>query len=229
MTASRLFLSSLLATAPLLSFAQADAAAPTPRYYVGLAAYSSTYQPLSRNAYRGGTRVPFQVVAGYQLRPRLAVQLGVAYSGLSYKYSNAGSYSSPGSANTSYDYRVQNKERNTSVTLLARYTLTRKPAHRLQVDVLGGVTMEVQQYAYSSINIDTDSSQVVTYRYAESGTNWAYLVTAGPSVRYRFGRHLEALLDFTLSHDFDRSHRPYSSVFTGATALGLRYRFGGLR
>jgi hypothetical protein len=163
------------------------------------------------------------------MRPRLAVQLGVAYSGLSYSYANAGSYASPGAPGTSYDYRVHNKERNTSVALLARYTLTRNAAHRLQVDVLGGVTMEVQHYAYSIINIDTDSSQVVTYRYADSATNWAYLLTAGPSVRYRFGRHLEALLDFTLSHDFDRSHRPYSSALTGATALGLRYRFGGLR
>jgi hypothetical protein len=58
MVLSRLFLSGLLATAPLLSFAQA-ATAPTPRYYVGLTAYSSAYQSLSSNAYRGGTHVPF--------------------------------------------------------------------------------------------------------------------------------------------------------------------------
>jgi hypothetical protein len=230
MISRQLTLGSLLATAPLFALAQAVGPAPTPRYYVGLAAYSSAYQGLEGNAFRGGPRIPVQVAAGYQLRPRLAVQLGVAYSGVSYSTFGISRYfiTQGAPAGVYFDYSSQRKERNTSVALLARYTLTRQPAHRLQVDVLGGATMEVEHYAYSSVN--TDSLRVpVTSRYAENGTNWAYLVTAGPSVRYRFGRHLEALLDFTLSYDFDRSHRPYSSLLTGATALGLRYRFGGLR
>jgi hypothetical protein len=57
------------------------------------------------------------------------------------------------------------------------------------------------------------------------GTAWASLLTAGPSMRHRFGPHLEALLDFTLNYEVNRN-RPYSSTLTGATALGLRYRFG---
>lgn len=223
-------LASLLAATPLLSSAQATAEAPTPRYYVGLAAYSSAYQGLGGNAYRGGPRIPVQVTAGYQLRPRLAVQVGVAYSGISYSTFGISRYfpSQGYPAGVYFDYSNKSKERNTSVALLARYTLTRQPAHRLQVDVLGGATLEVQHYAYSTVS--SDSSRVpVVYRYDESGTNLAYLVTAGPSVRYRFGRHLDAVLDFTLNYDFDHSHRPNSSVLTGATALGLRYRFGGLR
>jgi len=91
-----LILSSLLATAPLFSCAQAAAEAASPRYQVGLTAYSSAYQPLGGSAYRG-IHVPVQVVAGYQLRPRLAVQLGVAYSSISYSSFGVGRYlSAPG-------------------------------------------------------------------------------------------------------------------------------------
>lgn len=219
------FLASLLVLAPRLSPAQPTEPAPVPRYYLGLAAYSSAYQPLGGGAYRG-IRVPVQVVAGYQLRPRLAVQLGVAYSGTSYSSFNAGRYvRTAGSAGVYYDYTHQSTVRNTSAALLARYTLTRQPAHRFQADLLGGITLENSRYTYH--DIDTDSSQVpITSRYDESGTNWATLLTAGPSVRYRFGSHLEALLDFTLSYDINRDHHLYRSELTGAMALGLRYRFG---
>jgi len=219
-----LFLSA--AGSPLAGRAQDPAPVPAPRYYVGVAAYSSAYQPLS-GGYQG-TRLPFQLTAGYQLRPRLALQLGVAYSGVSSSYFNASHYfPNPGAPGVYFDYDIHSTERNTSLALLARYTLTRQAAHRLQVDLLGGLTLEAGYYTYNSLH--TDSSQVpVTRRFDQSGTDWSYLLTAGPSVRYRLGRHLEALLDFTLNHDFNSDHRPHSSVLTGATALGLRYRFGGL-
>lgn len=228
MISRKLLMASLLATPPLLGFAQAEVAAPAPRYYVGLAAYSSAYQPLGGGAFRS-TRLPAQLMAGYQLRPRLAVQLSGAYSGVSSSHFSVGRYlSAPGVPGAYFDYDIRSTERNTSLALLARYTLTRQPARRLQVDMLGGATLEASHYTYTSIS--TDSSRApYTHRYDEGGTNWAYLLTAGPSVRYRLGRHLEALLDFTLSHDLNPSHRPNSSPLTGATALGLRYRFGGRR
>ena len=221
-----LSLASLLATSPLLGLAQATDLAPAPRYYVGLAAYSSAYQPLGGSAYRS-TRLPFQVVAGYQVRPRLAVQLGVAYSstsassfGISRYYPTTGP-----TRGVYFDYANQSSAHNASLALLARYTLTRQPAHRLQADLLGGITLEASRYDFSYVN--SDSSQVpVTNRYEGRGTDWAALLTAGPSVRYRFGRHLEALLDFTLNYDISRAHHLNTSEVTGATALGLRYRFG---
>jgi len=219
-------LASLLALAPRLSPAQPTEPAPVPRYYLGLAAYSSAYQPLGGGAYRNA-RIPVQVVAGYQLRPRLAVQLGVAYSGASYSYFGISRYyTNPGPARGVYfDYASEGRERNTSLALLARYTLTRRPGRRLQVDALGGLTAEASHYNFSRVY--TDSSQVpITSRYESQGTDWGLLLTAGPSVRYRLGRHLEALLDFTLNFNLQRSNLPESSVLTGATALGLRYRFG---
>ncbi|MDQ2794220.1 MAG: hypothetical protein M3Y12_09455, partial [Bacteroidota bacterium] len=87
---SFLALSGLLAAAAFPARAQTAPAAPAalpglaaPRFFVGLAAYSSYYQPLGglSLANRSSVRVPLQLVAGYQLRPRLAVQVGVAYSG----------------------------------------------------------------------------------------------------------------------------------------------------
>jgi len=222
---SRLSLASLLALSPLLSRAQA--ADKAPRYYVGLAAYSSAYQKLGGGAYQS-TRLPFQVAVGYQLRPRLAVQLGVAYSQQSYDYSFNGNYSpGVGLPDVYSGFRSQGTEHTMSGALLARYTLTRQPAHRLQADVLGGFTVVANRYSASLLQ--TDSSRTpATIRYAHSGTDFSYLLTAGASVRYRLGQRLEALLDFTLNYDIDREHHAAvnTSEVTGATALGLRYRFG---
>jgi hypothetical protein len=196
MLSCQFILGSLLLAAPLTGFAQTTA--PVPRYYVGLAAYSSGYQPLGGNYY-SGTRLPFQLTAGYQLRPRLAVQVGVAYSGGSYSYFNAGRYyTSAGAAASPYSYyefQGRNQERNTSVALLARYTLTRQPQHRFQADLLGGVTLERERYNALSTRTFSDSTRtnVVTTNSDDTVRSNDILLTAGASARYRFGRHLEAV------------------------------------
>jgi hypothetical protein len=225
MLSPRLLLPGLVALLPALGHAQAPAL-PVPRYYVGLAAYSSAYQQLGGGVYRT-TRLPFQVSAGYQVRPRLAVQLGVAYSSASYDNSGSGRYFPYlGPAGGVYqDYSYRGADRSTSLALLARYTLTRHLGQRVQVDALGGVTVEASHYTLT--NAYSDSSQVpVTHRYEGRGTDWGVLLTAGPSVRCRLAQHVDALLDFTLNYNLNRGNSPGSSLLTGATALGLRYRFG---
>ena len=225
MLSPRLLFPGLLALLPALGHAQA-AEPPVPRYYVGLAAYSSAYQPLGGGIYRS-TRLPFQVSVGYQVRPRLAVQLGVAYSSSSADYSNVGRYyPAAGPAGGVYvGYSSQSTDRSTSLALLARYTLTRHLGQRVQVDALGGVTVQASRYTLA--NTYSDSSQVpVRQRYEGRGTDWGVLLTAGPSVRCRLSSHFDALLDFTLNYDLNRGNSPESSLLTGATALGLRYRFG---
>jgi hypothetical protein len=79
----------LAASLPALAQTTPDAA---PRFYVGLGAYSSYYQALGglSQASRSSVRLPLQFVAGYQLRPRLAVQVGVAYSGTTNDYAYEG-------------------------------------------------------------------------------------------------------------------------------------------
>ncbi|HET9502882.1 MAG TPA: outer membrane beta-barrel protein [Hymenobacter sp.] len=222
-------LGGFLLAAPLAGFAQATSPIP-PRYYVGLAAYTSSYQPLGGN-YFSGTRIPLQLTAGYQLRPRLAVQVGVAYSGLSYSYFNAGRYYTTSGAAASpyayYEFQGRNQERNTSVALLARYTLTRKPQHRFQADLLGGFTLERERFNRLSTQTYSDSTRanVITENSDDTFRRNNLLLTGGASARYRFGRHLEAVLDFTISQSLTDSRNTYSRL-TSATALGLRYRFG---
>ena len=226
MNSFRFTLSGWLVAAPLLGLAQATVPAPTPRYYVGLALYSSAYQPLGGGGYRP-TTVPVQVTAGYQLRPRLAVQLGVAYSGASSSYSTDRQYfPNPGSPSAYYEYNSHSSVHKASVALLARYRLARQLSHRLQADLLGGLTLEANRYSFSSVESDSSRSPV-TDNYDTKGTApLAYLLTAGPSVRCRLGRHLEAVLDFTLNYNLRRGSYYATTGLTGATALGLRYRFG---
>jgi hypothetical protein len=216
----------LLLSLPLASRAQSAEALP--RYYVGLSAYSGTYQVLGGN-YLEGTTVPVQLTVGYQLRPRLAVQLGAAYSGNSYDYAGTGRYySSPAylAPFFYYDYADHTTRRNTSVALLARYTLTRQPAHHLQFDLLGGVGLEVQKYNYSEVRTDSDSARTVSKtNYSDRRyTGKEVLLMAGIGTRYRFGQRLEAVLDVTFGKSLWGELT--NSRLTSTTALGLRYRFG---
>ncbi len=215
----------LLLSLPLLGRAQ-TADAP-PRYYVGLSAYSSDFQPLG-GTYYGGTTVPVQLTVGYQLRPRLAVQLGVAYSGNSRTYTNDGPYgiyTAAGSPAYFATYSGRTSWRSASAGLLARYTLTRQPTHRVQFDALGGLTLDYDRTNYANTRTDTDNMQTViaTTAYDEHVSRTNLLLTGGLSTRYCFGQRLEAVLDVTLSRSFLRGQ--YSGL-PGSTALGLRYRFG---
>ena len=124
-----------------------------------------------------------------------------------------------------FNYLAHNAQRSTSVRGLARYTLTRQSAHHMQFDVLGGFTLDYQRTHYTSSSTDTDSLQTViaTKEYDERYHHTNFLLTGGLSTRYHFGRHLEVVLDVTLSRSFLRGE---FSGFPGSTALGLRYRFG---
>ncbi|WP_046245043.1 outer membrane beta-barrel protein [Hymenobacter terrenus] len=217
----------LLLGAPLASIAQTPDPAPLPRFYIGLAAYNSYYQQLGKNAYRGsGSRVPVQLTAGYQWRPRLAVQLGVAYSGVSSEHLLARyNYSSTGAQPTYYQIDGKATERNTSFSLLGRYTLTRKLNHRLQFDLLGGFTLEHRIYRTRGIAIDSAQNNQVNTPYDYRTSFNTALVTAGPSVRYRFGEHFELQYDLTFNTRLN-SGNYYHEGITTSNSLGLRYRFG---
>jgi hypothetical protein len=214
----------LLLSLPSAGSAQGVAPTPTPRYYVGLAAYSSKYQYVGGNSFRE-LRVPVQVTAGYQFQPQLAVQLGVAYSQSTFDYSKQESASyPPGSFIVADKYFGKSIWRHTSVSVLGRYTLTRPSAHRLQADVLGGVTLEKERqttaYQYTTIDstnaVHSSSQTMYGYTYA------IWLLTAGLSTRYRVSQHLEAVLDATLNARLGSLTSPPSL----SGALGLRYRFG---
>jgi hypothetical protein len=233
MPISRLVLCSWLLGAPLLSHAQSAEPAPYSRYYVGLAAYSSYYQKLGGDGYRA-TRVPLQLTAGYQWRPRLAVQAGIAYSGASHSYFSVGrtypnpGYPKPGVQGSYYDYNGRSTGRNASVSLLARYTLTRKPAHRMQFDLLGGFTWEHSSYRDYGSRADSVQSSLVVSAYDDRSNANRLLLSIGPSVRYRFGQHLELFYDLLFNKRLTSVSYQYYEIggITSSSALGLRYRFG---
>jgi len=229
MRSLRLALGGLLATSPLLGLSQT--ASPYPRYYVGVAAYASNYQPF-RSSYLG-LQLPVQATVGYQLRPRLAVQASVAYSSNARSYFGVNKYYTGSAAAASpyayYEFSGTDTQHSTQVDLMARYTLTRQAAHRFQVDLLGGLSLLRRRFISASTRTDIDSTQTIKVT-TVGAANDAYhdlLVTAGVSTRYRFGQHLEAVLDITFDQRLTNGNTFGS--FGNATALGLRYRFGGLR
>lgn len=222
MSYSRLALGLLLAP-PLHSFAQPPDAAPAHRFYVGLAAYHSNYQNLgSWRQGDAGFRLPVQLTAGYQLRPRLALELGVAYSGRTTTYAYEGYYYNSSIAPANYQYRNTTTERTTSVAALARYTLTRRPTHRLQVDVLGGGTLLHRNYYSRGFQGDDLSGSFQTTPFAQRGSFNDVLLTGGLGLRYRLSPRFALNFDLTTNYNLSNSYHG----FTGSAALGLRYRFG---
>ncbi len=233
MSLLRLVPGALLLAAPLLGHAQAPTPAPAtpaaaPRYYVGLAAYHSNFQNLA--SWRQGDtgfRVPVQLTAGYQLRPRLALELGVAYSGRTVRYAQNYTYDANGTF-AAYQYSHATTGHLVSVSALARYGLTRRPARRLQVDALGGLTLVHGNFYNRGFEGNNNSGTFETRFFDEHYTYNTLLLTAGLGLRYRLTSRAELNLDLATNHNL-RGLPIYGgglAGFTGSTALGLRYRLG---
>lgn len=222
-----LTLSSLLLSLPFSSQAQDGQPVSAPKFYVGFAAYSGPYQNFSTtHRYRDNINIPVQATLGYQWRPRLAVQLGLTYSGYKnrfeyeYDYTNIDNYKIHYKGNTVTTIRTFN------TALLMRYTLTRKPAHHFQFDVLGGLTL-----LHQGVRVTGNE----TYSYADYPQSPSTIIdrndshpynrldaTLGPEFRYRFGQRLEAVSDILFILPITGTYRTLDS----SVALGLRYHFG---
>ncbi len=231
MSLLRLLPGALLLATPLLGHAQtAPATTPAPRYYVGLAAYTSYYQSVAGSGRQGdsGFPVPVQLTAGYQLRPRLALELGVAYSGHTGTLVNTFSYvdfntGAPANAQSTLTIR----RRRVSASVLARYTLTREPAKRLQFDALGGFTLLHDSYQYRGSQSTDLSGSLQTFPVDRRRAFNDLLLTAGLGVRYRLAPRLDLNFDFTANRNLTNpDYSNYLGGLTGSAALGLRYRFG---
>lgn len=210
----------LLVSTPLLSVAQSSPvapadAAPAHRFYVGLSAYTSQHETWgSRNGQP--FTYPVQVTVGYQLRPRLALQLSAVSAGTSSSFSSV----LPQANGTLVPYTRTADNRSTSISALARYTLTRNPANRLQVDGLGGFTLHHYSFDGKGAYLDSNApTGIATYDQHSRTTD--VLLTGGVSVRYRLSSRFEAVVDGTLSTSL-RAARD----LTPAGAVGVRYNFG---
>jgi hypothetical protein len=204
-----------LLSTPLLSLAQTTEP-ETPRYYIGVSAFTNFSQRLSRELDKS-TVPPLQLTLGYQLNPRWAVQISGAYS------------HSPGhsSVETSMDVDLNpiesyhNDYRNTALTItaLGRYTLTRVLNHRFQLDALGGVTLDYETHQGKGFSSDFISGERIPFDRQSHTIHKA--LSVGPSFRYRLFSGLEAVGEGTVNMDL-RAPR----VVTTSGAIGLRYRFG---
>ncbi|MGY3087796.1 hypothetical protein ACVWYF_000822 [Hymenobacter sp. UYAg731] len=201
-----------------------------PRFYIGLGAYSSYYQLLGgQSGYDTPVRLPVQLVAGYRLRPRLAVQVGVAYSGNTAHFANVGLAYNPTSPTrgTYFHEYATSTLRNASVAVLARYTLTRNPAHRVQFDALGGFTLEHSSGFERGTRADSLGGALIVNPYSSRAARNTLLLTAGLGTRVRLSQHFELTYDFTLNKALTSdSPTGHFQGLTSSSALGLRYRFG---
>ncbi|MBO0357822.1 hypothetical protein J0X19_07680 [Hymenobacter sp. BT186] len=201
---------------PLLSCAQSTPVsanpAPAHRFYVGVGAYTSKHEYWGSRDGLPSTH-PIQVTIGYQLQPRLALQV----SGVTAATKGASSGVVPQPNGTVLPYSQTYGNRSTSISLLGRYTLTRTPSHRLQVDGLGGFTL----HHYSFDGTGSYPANFPGGDYDLHSRDTDLLLTIGASVRYRLSSRLEAVADGTVSTSL-RALRD----LTPAGTVGLRYNFG---
>jgi hypothetical protein len=230
MITSRLILSSLLLGLPFISLAQDSPSIPVPKFYAGLAMYSGSYHSLGRSKAPASIstsststyQLPVQATLGYQLRPRLAVQFGLVYSSRKNDYTSTNEYVDTNSNTILFNSNGRSTLRHYTASLQARYTLTRKPDHRFQIDVVGGLAYDHQYYRgvvseeYTNVSQGTSTSANYdnTFPYNEAS------IIIGPSLRYRFGQRLDIVYDLLLNQPLTRQSN------AGSMALGIRYRFG---
>ncbi|SFP70796.1 outer membrane beta-barrel protein [Hymenobacter arizonensis] len=233
----QLALGGLLLAAALPALAQTTPeTTATPRFYVGLGAYNSYYQQIGNQllSQDGSFRMPVQLTAGYLLRPRLTLQLGVAYSGSTARYGQSTQFIGGAAGPNSSYYTLDGDytQRQTSVSGLARYTLTANPSRRLQFDALGGFTLESRNiHSRGTQTTYITGSPTNASDFAFRRTQNTLLATGGVGVRYRVSSRFELTYDFLVSkaltgQQYEGLNNPNKDVFTGSQALGLRYRFG---
>ena len=159
---------------------------------------------------------PVQFTLGYQLRPRLALQL----SGVSAATKGSTTDFVTQARGMELPYSRTYANRSSSLSALARYTLVGEPAQRLHVDGLGGFTLH--RATFDGTGSYPDSNAPGGYGgYDLHSRENDLLLTGGVSVRYRLCTHFEAVADGTVS----ASLRAMRDV-TPAVAVELRYNFG---
>lgn len=215
-----LFTAILLSWLGCTAFAQAPAKATFPKFYGGVSYFVGNYRvPYPRlGSYDEGLE-SVSLTAGYQFTSKLAVQASWAkghdFLASTMTFHNAaGKFT--GSTAATYDHWI------TTVPLLLRYTGTQRLQHRIQFDILGGLTLLRSSYRY--VSHDVDSLQIPhDSEKAEQTTQAAF--TVGLGIRYRLGQHLEAVGDTYANRTFSSAGYG-NNRFVGTYAIGLRYRFG---
>lgn len=199
-----------------------------PRWYAGLQYGRQDYQLfLPRNPELGRTnaRRP-QLTLGYQFRPKLAVQVGIAPIKAAFSYEGSGT----NQAGEPLSEAGSSKGRSLAVPIVVRYTLAVKPWRNLHVDALAG---GVLFWSRSQTEFARTENGVITSSYQSTDKLMNAYAALGPSVRYGFGRHVEVFSDWMFYKNLRSASASNQAVSTGNKAgitnslnLGVRYRFG---
>lgn len=197
-------------------------------FFVGAHAFNGTYAVFfPRTANRSGTGSAWQLTAGVNLSPRLALQVGGTYSRDVHDENPSYIGTTPTGVPTRGTYR---SERWTyCMPVLGRYAVVRSPQPRLQVDALLGASLVGTRVVFGGDN--QVNGQVVSTFYEENKATHVY-ATGGLGLRYPFGRRFEGVFDWTYSRNLRRTSPGVQQAVTGnpwgltrALSLGLRYRF----
>lgn len=188
------------------------------KFYVGAQVGAHLYLVDYSSGSQGVAVSPVHVQVGYQISPRLALQLGVGYR---HRESNAGSTTSPipGYPSTQFETDWW----TTDLPLTARYTLS-KPTSRLKFDLIGGVVLVQSRYRYSR-QVGKDGV-VFEREFIDNKATDAYL-TAGAGMRYGLSRKLDLTFDAQLNKLPRSVAAPPNTSFVSYFSLGpgLRYTF----
>lgn len=202
---------------------------PERPFFVGIHFLQSSYEVFFPSSPEGNLTgvTPWQLSAGGNLSPRLALQLG-------YSYRHEEDHLDPSYTGTTLSGQFisgsSSDERWTHcVPLLARYTALGFPNHRLQADLLLGLTL-LHTREFSAVESRVDY-QVVSKRSDQYKATQGY-ISGGFGLHYSFSYHFEGILDCTYSHNFHPASEDVHLNVTGnrfgltrALSLGLRYRF----
>lgn len=228
---------------PVCSYAQ-TAPVTGAKFYVGLGAASSLLKspdgfaatPVTPITHNDAPVLP-QLTAGWQLAPRLALQLGVRYAQQRSTYTFVqGSTTGSGSAGLFPGFESF-RFRSIAAPVLLRYTLTHNPAQRVQVDALGGVTLVRRWTQYHNLRrvSSPDSTQADFALDTQSAlASTDVHATLGLGVRCRVASRLELAAEVLANYQVNTPKRPTIGTTTltevsrlaPTGSVGVNYRFG---
>lgn len=199
---------------PLLSAAQTTAPV-APRFSLGL---SGTYAK-----YDTPTRIIPTLTAGWQLTPRLALQLGVGYTWNTSSYGGNGTYFDSQTNEFHYEVGRASYSRLLTAPVSVRYTVT-PLAKRWQLDLVAGATALYYFGRYDeTYSTATQPRRTITW---DSYDHFEGVLSAGLSLRYALTQHVELVGDALVNTAWNNPYNGYIRSYPGSFSLGARYRFG---
>ncbi|MDQ2769096.1 MAG: hypothetical protein M3Y54_01175 [Bacteroidota bacterium] len=202
------------------SYAQTQLPTPDyPQFYGGISCmlgnYEVTYPKIG--SYDETVFSPGLTV-GYQFASRAAVQVSIAKSQDALSIDRF----MPLPDGSTYRFQhYQENHQNFAVPIILRLNGTRKPERRLQFDALAGFVITHASYSRAFEGFNEQQQPISYSEQIEQTTNVA--LSIGGGIRYRFGRHFEAVGDANLNRTLSSAA---GSGFVNVYTLGLRYRFG---